>query len=131
MPSILPPDGYPGDDITPDVSGVRLHMAIIAHEMRAPVVKIRTRADLLLLNKATPSPTFDLQRILQHCDSFLALSKDLIDFERAQAGLFSIEQKPFDPIALFKALAADHAFMAEKIRRISSHCRSRKPLILA
>lgn len=114
MPSILPPDGYPGDDITPDVSGVRLHMAIIAHEMRAPVVKIRTRVDLLLLNKATPSPTFDLQRILQHCDTFLALSKDLIDFERAQAGLFSIEQKPFDPIALFKALAADHALVAEK-----------------
>jgi CheY-like chemotaxis protein len=114
MPSMLPPDNYPGDDITPDLSGVRLHMAIIAHEMRAPIVKIRTRVDLLLLKKAKQSPTFDLRRILQHCDTFLALSRDLIDYEKAQAGIFTIEPKPFDPITLFNALAADHTLVARQ-----------------
>lgn len=114
MPSILPPADQPGVEASPDIVSIRQHMAVIAHELRAPVVKVRTRIELLLLKDESQKSSFELRRMLHHCDTFLALSRDLIDYEKAQAGLFSIEQKPFDPVALFEELAIDHELAARE-----------------
>ena len=78
-------------------------VGVISHELKTPVAVIQAYTDLLLrrAERAGDEANLDiLQRIGDQADRMLGLIDQLLDIQRLEAGLFTLEPSRFDLAAL-------------------------------
>jgi signal transduction histidine kinase len=89
-------------------------LAMIGHDVRNPLAAIL--AGVRLLERT--SPTLEQQRYLDvlraTAENLLALTSNLLDLGRIEAGALPLDEKPFDPRGLVRGVVADLAARAEE-----------------
>lgn len=91
-------------------------VGVISHELKTPVAVIQAYTDLLLrrAERSRDEANLDiLQRIGDQADRMLGLIDQLLDLQRLEAGLFTLEPSRFDLAALARRIGEE----AEAIAR--------------
>ncbi len=72
-------------------------LANMSHEIRTPLNGVIGFADLLAKEKLAPPASGYATRIQTSARALLSIVNDILDFSRIEAGMVSIEVRPFDP----------------------------------
>ncbi len=71
-------------------------LAMIGHELRAPMEAVVAMSELLLASPLDPTRLRYAETLYQSGRSLLSVLDDVLDFSRLEAGSFELEQAPFD-----------------------------------
>jgi signal transduction histidine kinase len=100
-------------------------LSIAAHELRAPLTRIKAHAEMLLLEQHTGAPldlerlAWSTERINAGVDRLAALTKDVLDIARLRGGQIPFRPRPVDLIELVRDLEprfAEHLGEGRRLR---------------
>jgi len=80
-------------------------VATISHEMRTPLNGILGMAALLLDSELTANQRAYVEAVRESGAGLLALTNDILDFTKLDAGRLDFERAPYDPYALAQSAA--------------------------
>ena len=77
-------------------------LATMSHEIRTPLTGVLGMAELLTHAALPPVQRDQVQAIRKSGDLLLRLVNDIVDLARIEAGRFTFDPKPFDPIGVLR-----------------------------
>ena len=77
-------------------------LATMSHEIRTPLTGVLGMAELLTHAPMPPEQRGQVQAIQKSGDLLLRLVNDIVDLARIEAGRFTFQSKPFDPVAVLQ-----------------------------
>ena len=102
------------DQLEAGIAAIRQVSTDVAHDLRAPLARLRMRVEPhVLANETPPALRDDLGRALADLDGISATFDAILRLSRMQAGLVSLQVEAFDLAALVRDLAEMLAPSAE------------------
>jgi signal transduction histidine kinase len=90
-------------------------LAVVSHDLRNPVNRVRLAAELLLeMDQVDPPARKTLEMVVRSADEMNRLIGDLLDVARIEAGTLSIQTAPFELDDLLQRLRESHAVIARE-----------------
>lgn len=93
-----------------------LFVGMVAHELRTPVVALRSRLELLAKEVGTTDGHKMVEQLLESCDDLVQISSDLLDFQKIEAGALSLHMGPFIPRVLLTRITEDQHAISESLK---------------
>lgn len=93
-----------------------LFVGMVAHELRTPVVALRSRLELLAREVTTEAGSKMVEQLLESCDDLVQISSDLLDFQKIEAGELSLHQAPFIPRLMLNRIAQDQTAISKNFK---------------
>ena len=89
-------------------------LATMSHEMRTPLTAILGMADVLQQGGASPQQQEHLRMIAAAATDLTGVLGDVLDVARLEDGPLSLGSAPFDPVAAWNSVTAQHAQAARQ-----------------
>lgn len=93
-----------------------LFVGMVAHELRTPVVALRSRLELLGHEVTTDAGNKMVEQLLESCDDLVQISSDLLDFQKIEAGALAVHQAPFIPRMMLNRITQDQTAISESFK---------------
>ena len=104
------------DQLEAGIAAIRQVSTDVAHDLRAPLARLRMRVEPhVLANETPPALRDDLGRALADLDGISATFDAILRLSRMQAGLVSLQVEAFDLAALVRDLEIGRASCRERV----------------
>jgi signal transduction histidine kinase len=104
-------------------------VALVSHELRAPLTNVRASAELLLAKEEDPAKRDKLEIVGQEAERLARLVRGVLDAGRMRAGRFTVKPGPFDAADLVRASLA--RLGDEDAARVRAKLPAEAPWVLA
>ncbi|MCF7915130.1 MAG: HAMP domain-containing histidine kinase [Spirochaetaceae bacterium] len=112
------------------ITNLKGTLETVAHDIRTPMTRIRTRAEVALQQQNDPDEMRStLQTIVKESEKISSLMRLILDAAEAESGIVKIEEREFDLIAVCREAVEVYQYLADG-KAVTLSLRSPEKLII-